>query len=107
MPSLTKNSEPPLLCFATNDFARLRARESLSGLIGEEMASQAWRAACEAAGAPENEDWNADRLEAFIRELEAQGPKAALVAHSLSIRLRSFQLLASAQRLDQFIRETP
>ena len=82
------------------------ARETLESFLGAEEESAVWRSVCERSGVPfESEARTLDELAAIAEELKNTHGPLSLVGHSLSIQVRTFQLLGRTRQLDQYLKE--
>lgn len=80
------------------------ARGSLRTFLGDQEGDRVWIEACkacnlESAGA----GLGFTELEAIAQSLKAHRGAEALVGHSLSIQVRTYQMLARARRLEAFL----
>ena len=81
-----------------------RARASLESCLGLTEGQRLWRNACADAGADANGNPKShEELERIAEYLSGHGGPVALVGNSLAIRLRTYQMLERAGRLEKFL----
>lgn len=80
-----------------------RTLHSLERLLGEHEAQKTWQQVCRAAEVADPASPDLDELGRIATVLSGyQGP-LSLVGNSLSIRIQTYRMLHSAQRLESFL----
>ena len=81
------------------------ARASLVTFLGEAEGARVWQAACEACSLDSDETpLSLDALEAVAQHLKISRGPVALVGHSLSIQVRTYQMLSRTRCLQDFLK---
>ena len=102
--SVTNGASGPDLSNALESLTRKPTLDSLNALVGPEQAENLWQDACRQAGvSPDESSLQLDQMDQIAQVLIAQGGAIALVGSSLSIRVRTYRMLHSAERLGSFI----
>ena len=77
---------------------------SLNALFGEVEARRIWRDVCARADVDANSPaLDFDAMQSIAEILIARGGNLSLVGSSLSIRVHTYRMLSSAQRLEAFL----
>lgn len=81
------------------------AQVSLVTFLGEAEGARVWHAACEACNLDRDETTlSFGALEAIAQHLKTFRGPVALVGHSLSIQVRTYQILERNRRLGDFLK---
>ena len=84
----------------------VETRAALRSFLGKEEANRVWYAACHACQLEgDGARLSLADLDAIAQHLKTQQGVVVVVGHSLSIQVRTYQMLARAQRLDDFLKE--
>lgn len=96
--------EGPSLTDALNPLTRDPVIASLKSLVGEVEARRIWRDICRDVDAdPNSENLDFETLERIAERLTDKGGALSLVGSSLAIRIHTYRMLSSAQRLEAFL----
>ncbi|MEM9554390.1 MAG: hypothetical protein AAGC60_09035 [Acidobacteriota bacterium] len=94
---------PPPVDDELDRLTRRRAIHSLQRTLGEDAGRAAWSAACLDAGVDADRPLPLDALARVASRLANDSGPASLVGSSLAIRVRTYQMLTQARRLERFL----